>query len=65
MANERIREEAKRWGIPLWRIGKEVGRSEVTMIRWLREELSPDKAKLVQEAIDRIKAGDRECKKSS
>ena len=47
-ANVDIRRQAKASGVALWQIAKELGFSEPTMTRRLREELSPpDRAKIL------------------
>ena len=39
MSNNLVRRAAKAAGVPLWRVAKEIGVSEPTMTRRLREEL--------------------------
>ena len=41
-----------------YEVAKEIGISEFTFCKWLREELSEDKKKLVFSAIDRIVRGE-------
>ncbi len=41
-----------------YEVAKEIGISEFTFCKWLREELSEDKKKLVLSAIDRILRGE-------
>lgn len=41
-----------------YEVAKEIGISEFTFCKWLREELSEDKKKLVLSAIDRIVRGE-------
>jgi len=40
MANADLRAEAKAAGVPIWKIGNELGISEPTMTRKLRNELT-------------------------
>lgn len=42
--------------IPLWKIGKKLGLSENTIIRWLRDELGESRKQQILNAIREIKA---------
>lgn len=52
--NLKIREMAKRAGIKHWQIAAHLGISEPTFVRWLRVPLSPEREKMVIEAIQEI-----------
>lgn len=54
MCNETIRQKARTNGIRLWQIGDKLGVSEMTIVRWLRKPLAPEKETLIQKAIDQI-----------
>ena len=54
MANMDIRFKAKAAGVPFWRIGAKLGVSEVTIIRRLRKELTPEQKKLYLDVIQQI-----------
>jgi transposase-like protein len=41
--------------IPLWRIAKKVGVHEMTVIRWMREEMDEEKKARVLSAIAEVK----------
>ena len=53
-ANLKIREMAKRAGIKHWQIAERLGISEPTIVRWLRVPLSPEREKMVVDAIHAI-----------
>lgn len=53
-ANQTIREAAKRKGVKHWQIAKYLGISEPTIMRWLRVSLSPEREKVVMEAIEAL-----------
>ena len=50
MCNEELRRELRANGIPLWKIGREIGRTEMTVIRWFREPLTGERKSLVEAA---------------
>lgn len=52
-ANEVVK--VSKGNIPLWKIAKKLGVHEVTLIRWMREEMDEEKKGRVLEAIDDIK----------
>ena len=54
MANMDIRFKAKAAGVPFWKIGEKMGVSEVTIIRRLRKELSPEQKKQYFDIIQLI-----------
>lgn len=47
--------------IPQWKIGKELGVSEQTIVRWLRvpEDLEKDKVTQIEEALDKLMKEER------
>ena len=58
-ANQTIREAAKRKGVKHWQIADYLGISEPTIMRWLRIPLSPEREKVIMEAIEALeKEGD-------
>ena len=54
MANKELRRLAKASGVPMWRVAKRLGISEVTISRWLREELSAEKRELILSIIEEL-----------
>lgn len=54
--NKKIRDYAKEKGVHHWQIASYLHISEATMMRWLREELSTEKEKMILDAIDQIAA---------
>ena len=54
LANKEIREKARSAGVRLWQISKEIGVSESTLTRMLREELPENEANHLKTVIDRI-----------
>lgn len=54
-ANQELRKELRAYNIPLWKIGREVGRTEMTIIRWLREPLTGEHKELVEAAVAKLK----------
>lgn len=57
MANTKIRLAARGAGVPLWRIAREMGISEPTITRKLRQELSEQEQRCILEIIDRLREG--------
>lgn len=55
MSNENQEVKAAKGNIPLWRIAKKVGCHEMTVIRWMREEMDEEKKARVLGAIAEIK----------
>ncbi|MBR3361792.1 MAG: hypothetical protein IKG39_10685 [Lachnospiraceae bacterium] len=56
-ANAELREYMRQKNIPYWKLAKELGVAESTLIRWLREEL-PDITKqtylrIVEEIVEK------------
>ena len=58
--NLEIRRRLRAEAIPLWKIGDELGVSEITVCRWLRKPLDADKAKRINAAIAAIVEGGEE-----
>ena len=54
MANKELRRLAKASGVPMWRVAKQIGISEVTLSRWLREELPQEKRELILSIIEEL-----------
>ena len=50
MCNEELRRELRANNVPLWKIGREIGRTEMTVIRWFREPLTGERKSLVEAA---------------
>lgn len=50
--NSEFRRLCKKHGIPLWRIAQKANVSEQTLIRWLREELTDERYKMLMDIID-------------
>jgi hypothetical protein len=42
-----------------YEVAKEIGISEFTFCKWLREEMNEDRKKLVLSAIEKLKRGER------
>ncbi|MBQ8767172.1 MAG: hypothetical protein IJZ16_10260 [Clostridia bacterium] len=61
LANKEIRNRAKAAGVRFWQISKEIGVSEATLTRMLREELPENEANRLKTVIDRI--GGESCVK--
>lgn len=53
--NSIVRNAMKEANIQHWRVAKQMGISEATFCRWLREELSPERHAQVLAAIDELK----------
>ena len=58
-ANQNIREAARRKGVKHWQIAAYLGISEPTIMRWLRVPLSPEREKIVMEAIEALEKEER------
>ena len=54
MQNQEIKKIAKDKRVPQWRIAQKIGVSEMTLTRWLRVDLTPEKRTLIINAIDEI-----------
>lgn len=53
-ANQKIRRAARVADVPLWRIAAQIGVSEPTLFRWLRQPLPEDKERAIMEAIKKL-----------
>lgn len=49
--NQEIRNAIKAAGVKQWMVAKELGISEYTLVRWLRDELSEERKKAIYAAI--------------
>ena len=52
--NVTVRQKAKENGVKHWQIAAELGVGEQTIMRWLRVPLSPERERLILEAIDKL-----------
>lgn len=59
MYNLDVRLKIKQNRLCHYEVAREMGVSEFTFCKWLREEMSEDKKKLVISAIDKIIRGER------
>lgn len=57
MENMQLRSMLKMKGIPLWKIAKNIGVSEPTMTRWMREPLTKEHHEKIMNAINQIEGG--------
>ena len=48
MCNEDLRNEIRIANVKQWEVADAIGISEMTMVKWLRKELSPDKKAMVR-----------------
>ena len=55
--NTKIREEAKKAGVFMWQIAKELGVSEMTLVRRLREDLTLEQEQKYLAAIQKLSKG--------
>lgn len=54
MANEAIREKAKKSGVRLWEVAEKIGVADSTFCRQLRRELPEARQQLILHAIDEL-----------
>ena len=54
MANRELRKLARINEIPQWKIAKQLGVTEMTLYRWMREELEQEKAAKIRAAIEEL-----------
>ena len=59
MYNLDVRLKIKQNRLCHYEVAREIGISEFTFCKWLREELSEERKKLVLSAIDRLIRGER------
>ena len=52
--NTDVRQKIKAAGVYQWQVAKACGISEVTLIRWLRDELSEERRKAIMAAIEAL-----------
>lgn len=55
--NAKIRQAAKKAGIPLWKVADQYGINDGNFSRLLRHELPPDQQKRILHIIDDLKEG--------
>lgn len=55
MKNKDLRHEFRIANVRQWEVADAMGKSEMTLVKWLRRELSEDKKALVREAITKVK----------
>ncbi len=53
--NADIRKEIKENGLTNWEVGEQAGLSEITMYRWLRSDLTPERRAILTKAIEELK----------
>lgn len=58
-ANNEIRQAMQLNGVSIWEIARALDLSEHTVYRWLRVELSPDRRRMFDEALNAIIEGRR------
>lgn len=51
MCNEDLRNEIRIANVKQWEVADAIGISEMTMVKWLRKELSPDKKAMVRNGM--------------
>jgi len=56
VSNAEIRAEMKLLGLAIWQVADKVGVCEMTLIRWLRKELSEEKRNRVCLAIEDLRS---------
>ena len=54
MANEAIREKAKKSGVRLWEVAEKIGVADSTFCRKMRRELPEARQQLILRAIDEL-----------
>ena len=54
MPNKELRRLARANDVPQWKIAQQLGVTEMTLYRWMRVELAPDKAEKVRQAIEAL-----------
>ena len=53
--NQEIRQRIKAAGLKQWQVAKKCGVTEYTFIRWLRDELTPERKESICQAIEALK----------
>ncbi len=59
MYNLDVRLKIKQNRLCHYEVAKEIGISEFTFCKWLREEMNEDRKRLVLSAIEKLKRGER------
>lgn len=54
MHNKDLRDEFRIANVRQWEVAEAMGISEMTLVKWLRRELTEEKKKLVREAIRKV-----------
>ena len=55
VCNEDLRNEIRIANVKQWEVADAIGISEMTMVKWLRKELSPDKKAMVRDGIAAVR----------
>ena len=54
MCNKDLRDEMRIANVRQWEVAEAIGISEMTMVKWLRRELSDSKKVLIREGIAKV-----------
>ena len=54
MCNKDLRDEMRIANVRQWEVAEAIGISEMTMVKWLRRELSDSKKVLIREGISKV-----------
>lgn len=54
MCNKDLRDEMRIANVRQWEVAEAIGISEMTMVKWLRRELSDSKKELIREGISKV-----------
>ena len=54
MCNKDLRDEMRIANVRQWEVAEAIGISEMTMVKWLRRELSDSKKGLIREGISKV-----------
>lgn len=52
--NKTIKEAIRKAGVKQWQVAAELGISEATIVRWLRQELTEERRKAILSAIEAL-----------
>lgn len=55
MANLKLKQAMRANSIPQWKVADFLGISEMTLIRWLRKEVSAEKYDKIMQAVEHLK----------
>lgn len=58
--NQDIKQKIKEAGTTQWRVAEALGVSEMTLLRWLRFELSPERKAAILAAVEKARERGRE-----